>query len=81
MGLWRDDGKKMETTIMGLYRLGLRANGKEQGKYHIVIGFCWGYVGIMQNKMETMQAFTGTLDEGRVKSASCAASCFVTHTA
>ena len=44
--------KKMETTIMGLYRvygLGYRDNGKENGNYCITIGY---YPRIMENQME-----------------------------
>ena len=58
--------KKMETTIMGyilrLYRviLGLYwENGKENGNYYnglyigVMLGLYWGYIGIMEKKMET----------------------------
>ena len=34
--------KKMETTIMGLYRVeGLGCNGKEKGNHHSIMGFYW----------------------------------------
>ena len=49
LGLYRDNAKKMETTI--IYILGLYwDNGKENGNYYSIY---WGHIGITDKKMET----------------------------
>ena len=54
----------METTIMGYIRVILGLcwdNGKENGNYRdyrafigVIQGMYWGYIGIMENKTETI---------------------------
>ena len=40
---------------MGSYR----DNGKENGNYCSILGLCWGYIGIMEKKMETTVVYWG----------------------
>ena len=62
LGLYRENGKENGNyyIIIGLYReiFGLYwENGKENGNYYIIIGLYreyWGYIGRMENKMETI---------------------------
>ena len=42
MGLYRDNGKEYGNYYNGLYR-----------DYRVYIGLYWGYIGIMEKKMET----------------------------
>ena len=56
-GLYRDNGKENGNYYLGFRVLGLyRDNGKENGSYYLgfrVLGLgFWGYIGIMEKKME-----------------------------